>query len=151
MPWLISFIVSWILFLISVDYKRIKSNIIAGLLALAMASIVDWGGQHLGLYTFRDLIIPWFGCSAFYKFGPVLTMGALYAQSVPEKKWMQAANIGVFSFAFLALEMAIIRTGVAEHLHWHPLGSLFVNILAFGTLTWFTKTFLRSHRGLAIK
>ena len=60
---------------------------------MGLATLVDWGGQHLGLYKFLDLIIPWFGCSAFYKFGPVFTMGIIFTQYVPKGKWLQGLHI----------------------------------------------------------
>ena len=143
MPWIISFIVSWVLFLVLVDKASLKTNIFGGLLALTLASIVDWGGQRLELYVFKDVIIPWFTCSAFYKFGPVFTMGVLFSQSIPEKKVWQALNIFVFTILYLALEYLIILTGVAQYIHWHILASFIVNILTLTSLTWFTLTFLR--------
>lgn len=143
MPWVISFIVSWILFFLLIDKSKLKYNVLGGVLALTLASIVDWGGQKLELYTFRDLIIPWFGCSAFYKFGPVFTMGILFSQLASNKKWLQTLNIFAFSSIFLTLERLIILTNVAEYIHWHILASLFVNVLALTSLSWFTMAFLR--------
>lgn len=143
MPWVISFIVSWVLFFILVDKATLMKNIFGGLLILIIASIVDWGGQKLELYTFKDLIIPWFGCSAFYKFGPVFTMGILFIQSVPNKKWWQTLNIFVFSIIFLALERLITLTNVAQYIHWNILASLLVDILTFASLTWFAIEFLK--------
>lgn len=148
MPWVISFIVSWILFLFLVDKASLKTNIFGGLLALVLASIVDWGGQKLELYTFKDVIIPWFSCSAFYKFGPILTMGTLFSQSVPSKKGWQALNILIFTIIYLMLEYITILSGVAAYNHWHILASFIVDILALSSLTWFTLVFLRKSRSL---
>lgn len=143
MPWVISFIVSWILFFALVDYKTLRKNCIAGLATLALASIVDYGGQKIGLYAFYYLIIPWFGCSAFYKFGPVFTMGVIFAQHVPDNKWMQALNILICSLLFLMLELAIMNAGAAQYLKWNYYASFTVDVLAFSSLTWFTTAFLR--------
>lgn len=143
MPWVISFLVSWVLFLILVDRKTIKKNIFGGLLALTFATIVDWGGQQLELYIFKVLIIPWFGCSIFYKFGPIFTMEILFSQFVPKNKWLQALNVFVFAFLFLTLEQLIILTKVAQYIHWHFMASFFVDILALSSLTWVTTTFLK--------
>lgn len=144
MPWVISFFISWILFFILVDYKTLKFNIWGGISALILASIVDWGGQKLNLYQFYDVIIPWAGCSAFYKFGPIFTMGTLFSQSIPKKLWMQILNILVFSLLYLFLEALIINTGTAEYIHWHILASLLINMLTFGTLTYLTQSFLKT-------
>ena len=143
MPWVISFVVSWVLFFALVDFKTLKTNVAGGILALSMATLADWGGQLLGLYKFTDLIIPWFGCSAFYKFGPVLTMGVIFVQYVPTGKGLQFVNIVLFAVFFVALEYLILQTRVAIYLHWHLLASTFVDTVTFGSLTWFTLAFLR--------
>ncbi|WP_202710834.1 hypothetical protein [Sporosalibacterium faouarense] len=143
MPWIVSFILSWILFFLLIDFKQLKTNIWGGIVALILASFVDWGGQKLGLYEFHDLIIPWFGCSAFYKFGPVFVIGILFAQYLPRKKKLQGLNIIVQSILFLCLENLIIRTGTAEYVRWHILASLTADLLAFSSLTWFTIAFLK--------
>lgn len=146
MPWVISFVVSWIIFFLLTDNKNLKKNVMGGVLALIFASIVDYGGQQLDLYIFKDIIIPWAGCSAFYKFGPIFTMGILFCQYVPRNKWLQTANILVCSILYILLELSIISTGVAEYIHWHTLASFLINILTFGFLTWFTLAFLRSSK-----
>ena len=145
MPWVISFIISWILFFALIDYKQLKVNIWGGISALILGSIVDWGGQILGIYHFYDVIIPWAGCSAFYKFGPIFVMGILFSQSVPKNLWMQVLNILVFSLLYLFLEILVISTGVAEYISWHILASLLFNILTFSTLTYFSLNFLKKY------
>jgi hypothetical protein len=146
MPWVISFFISWILFFTLVDYKELKRNIFGGIAALILGSIVDWGGQKLNLYQFYDVIIPWAGCSAFYKFGPILVMGILFSQSIPKKLWMQTLNILVFSLLYLFLEALIINVGVAEYVNWHILASFLFNVLTFSTLTYFSQSFLKNNR-----
>ncbi len=143
MPWVISFILSWILLFLLTDNKNLKKNIMGGVLALSLASLVDYGGQKLELYSFYDIIIPWATCSAFYKFGPIFTMGILFCQYVPNNKWLQAAHILMCSILYILLEMSIISTGVAEYIHWNTFASFFINIVTLGSLTWFTLAFLR--------
>lgn len=150
MPWVISFIISWILFFVLVDYKTLNRNIYGGVLALLLGTIVDYGGQKLELYKFYQLIISWAGCSAFYKLGPIFTMGVVFCQYVPRSKWLQAANIFAVSSLYIMLELCIISTGVAEYLHWNVIASFLVNILAFCSLTWFTISFVRSGQSLQI-
>ncbi|HYF75348.1 MAG TPA: CBO0543 family protein [Candidatus Nitrosocosmicus sp.] len=143
MPWVISFISSWVLFFLLTDNKSLKKNIMGGILALLLGSLVDYGGQKLGLYSFYEIIIPWATCSAFYKFGPIFTMGVLFCQHVPQNKWLQLAHIVACSILYILLELSVISTGVAEYLHWNILASFTVNILAFCSLTWFTLAFIR--------
>ncbi|HYE81218.1 MAG TPA: hypothetical protein VEG39_03520 [Clostridia bacterium] len=143
MPWVISFISSWIVFFALVDYKTLNKNIYGGILALTLASLVDYGGQQLELYKFYDIIISWAGCSAFYKFGPIFTMGIIFCQYVPRDKRLQAVNIFVSSILYILLEISIIKSGVAEYIHWNTAASFVINILTFGSLTWLTLAFLR--------
>lgn len=144
LPWIISFVFAWILFFLLVDYKTLKKNIYGGLLALLLGTIVDYGGQKLELYEFYQLIISWAGCSAFYKLGPIFTMGVIFCQYVPRNKWLQVVNIFVASTLYIMLELSIISTGVAEYIHWSPIASYVINLLAFCSLSWFTLTFLRT-------
>jgi len=145
MPWLVSFAVSWALFLALVDFRRLPRNISGGILTLAMATLVDWGGPRLGLYRFTDPVVPWFGCSAFYQFGPVFTMGVVFAQYVPAGKWLQTVNILLFTVFYATLEYFLVRAGVGTYLHWHLLASAFIDTVTFGSLTWFTLAFLRKN------
>lgn len=141
MPWVISAIVSWVVFYVMVDVWQLKRTIFGGIFTIALASLVDWGGQQLNLYKFYDVIIPWAGCSIFYKFGPIFTMGVLFTQYLPRSKALQIINILLGSLLYLAMEILIIQTGVAEYIHWHYLASLLVDIGAFTALTWFATTF----------
>jgi len=143
MPWVIIFIVSWVLFLVFVDYRNLKNNIVGGFMAVGLATFVDNGAHHLKLYQFNDLIIPWAECPIFYIWGPVFTMGVLFVQFVPHHKWLQALHIVIFSITFAAVDFLFVQVSAAEYIHWHWLASFFVNMLAFGTLTWVTQNFIR--------
>jgi len=144
MAWVISFVISWILFFALIDFKKLKYNYKAGLAAIIIGSMVDYGGQKLKLYEFYDIIIPWFNCSAFYKFGPIFTMGVLFAQYMPRGKWMQALNIVVCSTLYMMLEISIVRSGTAQYIHWSYYASYAVDLLTFSALSWFVSTFIRS-------
>lgn len=144
MPWVISFVSSWILFFLLTDNKNIRKYIMGGILAVALASLVDYGGQRLRLYEFYQIIIPWATCSAFYKFGPIFTMGILFCQYLPRNKWLQAAHIFACSVLYILLELSVISAGTAKYIHWNTIASFVINILAFGTLAWLTEAFLRN-------
>lgn len=148
MPWVISFISAWILFFALVDYKTLKKNIYGGIFALLLGTVVDYGGQKLELYRFYQLIIPWAGCSAFYKLGPIFTMGIIFCQHVPRNKWLQLVNIFAVSGFYIMLELSIISTGVAKYIHWSPIASYLINLLAFSSLTWFAAAFLRTDQAV---
>ncbi len=142
MPWVIVFCLSWILFFVFVDLKTIKYNVFGGILAVALASIVDWGGHWLDLYQFHNIIIAWGTCSIFYKLGPVFTMGVLFVQLVPSDKWMQLINIIVFSVIYIMMEISIILVGSASYEHWHWIASFMINLLVFSSFTWVKLSFL---------
>ncbi|GAB6181564.1 hypothetical protein JCM14036_28830 [Desulfotomaculum defluvii] len=141
MPWFITAIVSWIIFYFLVDVRYLKRTILGGLFALALGSLVDWGGQQLNFYKFYDVIIPWAGCSIFYKFGPIFIMGTLFIQYLPRKRYLQILNIFVMSLLYLAMEILILQTHAAEYIHWHLLASFTVDLGAFTAITWLGQTF----------
>lgn len=136
MPWLITFILSWLLLLIFIDTRRLKYTLWGGLITFMMAALVDWAAQELGLYRFNDMIINLAGSPALYLLGPVFTMGVLFFQFLHRDRVVQAGNIMAFSMAYLAVEYLIVNTGVASYLHWHILASLGVDILAFTSLSY---------------
>lgn len=141
MPWVIAAIVSWILFYFMVDVQQLRRTIFGGLFTLTLASLVDWGGQQLHLYQFRDLIIPWAGCSIFYIFGPIFVIGVLFTQYLPRKRSLQVINILVVSLLYLALEALILQTDAANYINWHILASFTVDLAAMTLLTWVAQTF----------
>ena len=143
MHWIIIFIITWVLFFQLIDKSEFKRNLLGGLFAFLIATIIDYNGTRMGLYKFYNVVIPWFGCSAFYKFGPILTMGILFSQIVPEKRWMQVLNILVFSLSFNGIEYLLIRTGNAQYFHWNIFASFICNMLTFTSLTWVITTFIR--------
>ncbi len=141
MPWVITAVVSWVVFYFLVDVSQLRRTIFGGIFTLALGSLVDWGCQELNFYKFYDVIIPWAGCSIFYQFGPIFVIGIIFTQYLPRKKSLQILNIFVVAFLYLSLERLILQTPVAEYRNWHILASLTVNIGAFTSLTWFAETF----------
>lgn len=141
MPWVITAIASWVIFYFLVDVRYLKSTIFGGLAAVVMGSVVDWGGQQLGLYQFYDIIISWANSSIFYIWGPIFTMGILFLQYLPRKRSLQIINIFAVSLLFLAMETLILQTHAAEYKQWHYLASFMVNLGALTTLTWFGQIF----------
>lgn len=137
MPWLISFIVSWLIFFIFVDWKRLRFTLYGGLITLVLGTLVDWAGHEIGLYNFEDHLVRFAGNSFFYAFGPVFTMGVLFFQFLQRDRVAQMANIMAFSLTYLSMEYLIIQTGSAYYLHWHYLASFVVDILVFSALSYF--------------
>lgn len=141
MPWVVTAIISWFLLYLLVDVQQLKRTIFGGIFTVALGTLVDWGGQQLQLYEFRDLIIPWAGCSAFYKLGPIFVIGVLFTQFLPRDRSLQVINIVVVSLLYLTMEFLILQTGVANYINWHLLASFTVDLAAITSLTWFAQTF----------
>ncbi len=148
MPWVITAIVSWILFYFMVDVQQLRRTIFGGIFTVALGSLVDWGGQYLSLYQFNDLIIPWAGCSIFYIFGPVFVIGVLFTQYLPRKGSLQVINILLISLLYLAMEALILQTGAADYLNWHILASFIVDLVAITSLTWLAQAFQLAPRSM---
>lgn len=136
LAWLIVFIFSWVLFFIFVDLKRLSRTVWGGVIATSLGILVDWAGQRLGLYEFKEIIVSFAGSSIMHTFGPVFTMGILFFQHLSPDRRLQAANIIAFSLAYLAVEALICLSGAAYYIHWHYLASLGVDLLVFTSLSY---------------
>lgn len=133
--WIISAIVSWIIFFLLVDWSRIKYTVWGGLITSALQLLVDTGAMNLNLYRVESLYMI-LTSSAFFTFGVVFTIGILYAQTLPENRWMQALSIAVATTLFSLQEVLFIKVQVLEYINWSHLASVFVNILVFISYTW---------------
>ncbi len=136
MPWVIIFIYSWIIFFLLVDWKRLKTTVYGGLITTVLGLAVDLAGHKLDLYQFHDNIVGWMGNSLFYAAGLLFTMGVLFFQYLSTDRRLQMANVAVFSLAYLAVEVLIVKAGGASYVHWHYLASFTVDLLVFTALSY---------------
>jgi len=151
LPWIITFIVGWTIFLLLADKNNLRS-MLGGFAASIMATSTDYAGANwFSLYDFYDVIIPWGGCSFFYIFGVIFTIGTLFCQYYPQKIWLKIFHVLIMSLFFLGAETLLIRVGVAAYVNWNIWASLFMNILAFCTLSWLTEIFKLNKRVKYIK
>lgn len=133
--WIISAIVSWIIFFLLVDWSRIKYTVWGGFITSALQLLVDTGAMNLNLYRVESFYMI-LTSSAFFTFGVVFTIGILYAQTLPENRWKQALSIAVATTLFSLQEVLFIKVQVLEYINWSHLASVFVNILVFISYTW---------------
>ncbi|MCC7570932.1 hypothetical protein KO465_06340 [Candidatus Micrarchaeota archaeon] len=141
MPWVITFVASWLIFLLLIDKNNLRT-MAGGFTAVFLAALTDYCGVNwFHLYSFNDVVIPWGCCSYFYIFGVIFTMGALFTQFYPRKRWLKIMHVFVLSLLFLSLETLLTEVGVATYINWNAWASLFVNILALSTLGWITEIF----------
>lgn len=136
MHWLTFFIYSWIIFFIFVDWSKFNRSIYGGLLALWLGALVDWAGHYLNLYHFNHTNFGSLANSVLYAAGPLFTMGVLFFQYVSLSHRLQMANVAVFSLAYFAAELLIVKSGAASYIHWHYLASLGVDITVFTAMSY---------------
>jgi len=134
MQWLMTFIASWIIFILLIDLKQIKYTIWAGLLAAICQLIIDNMAFHLKLYDFRYDILKIFNSSFFFTFGAPFTIGILYAQTYPENRILRLINVFVSTALFFGLEFALKLSGALKYIHWHYFYSITIDVLALMSL-----------------
>jgi len=138
MEWVILFLINWIIFLFLVDWKKFKTNIWTGVLAIAMVISIDYSNIIHGRYIIKKLVVNVFGSSLFFLLGPVLIIGTLLAQYHPRKRWLTVLSVIVIFLLYSAIELILVSRGAVEYLDWHFCDSLIVNIGAISILSWFS-------------
>lgn len=134
-PWLISAIIAWVIFLLLVDWSRLKYTVWGGVIALILQFLVDTGAIKLHLYRI-DSVLSILGSPVFFTFGVVFAIGILFAQTLPESRLLQALNILLLVALFFAEEYLYVQVGVLEYLNWSHPASIFTDLLVFTSLSW---------------
>lgn len=137
MPWIITFVISWIILIALIDTKEIKYTIWGGILAVLFQLTIDNIAIHLKLYNFSGEIIKIFHSELFFTIGAPFCIGILYAQVYPKNNMLRLINIFISTALFFVMEYALVYVGVLKYLHWYYLYSIAVDItalLAFGNL-----------------
>lgn len=136
MPWLITFVLSWALFLIFIDRTSWKKGVLGGIFAILLAMVTDIMFVNMGYYSVKQKLINLWGASGFFNFGLVFTMGALFVQNIPPRLWHKISNILVFAGLFLLEENLLLFVGALEYHNWHQGLSFYINVLVFTCITW---------------
>ncbi|HHY79776.1 MAG TPA: hypothetical protein GX516_05365 [Thermoanaerobacter sp.] len=137
MPWIITFVVSWIILFLLVDWRYIKYTVWGGLLALSFQLVVDEIAIGLNLYDFSNVVIRIFDSSLFFTLGAPFCIGVLYAQTYPKNNILRLINVIVLTALFFVMEYSLVHIGALKYLHWHYLYSLIIDVaalLALGNL-----------------
>lgn len=149
MEWIVRFVAVWLLFILLVDLKRLKTNIFCGLFSIALQTAIDTVYISHGYYKITDPVISIFGSSLFFIIGPVLVIGILLAQFHPTKKWMQLLYVILLSGINDIEELLLIYRKALVYINWDLLASAVINLIIMICLSWFTVLFLK--RGEALK
>lgn len=147
MEWLIFFVISWIVFFLLVDWKKLKINIWSGLSAIVFAVVVD---SHNVLdhhrYIINNPIIDIKGSSMFFLLGPVFVMGTLMTQYHPQKRLMTVLHVLMICIFYTSMEVILVYRGALQYLDWHLRDSIQVNLTVLTTLSWFSIVVLNKWR-----
>lgn len=142
MEWLILALVSWVLFLVLVDWNQVKVNIWASLFAVIMQLGVDTNAMTHELYRVENRIINLLGSSGFFMLGPVAVIGFLMAQYHPKKRWLIVIYVTVITILFSLQEALLLSRKVLVYTDWHFTDSIVVNFVSMAALSWFTMIIL---------
>ena len=146
MDWIILFLASWILFLILVDWRDLKTNIWCGVFAIGLQLSIDTHAMNHNTYEIIDPAISILGSSFFFVFGHVFTVGVLIAQFHPSKKWMTIVNILVLTLLYTLQEYFLLLRNSLIYMNWNHYDSLIVNAGAMVILSWFSIVVLNKNR-----
>lgn len=138
MEWIILFVINWVMFLLLIDWKNLKTNVWTGLLASSMAISVDFCNTSQGRYVINRPIISICNSSLFFVLGPVFIIGTLLAQYHPKKRWLSVLNVLVIFILYSLTEFILAYRGTVEYLNWYFYDSLIINIGAISVLSWFS-------------
>ncbi len=147
MEWLILFIVSWILFFLLIDWKRLKRSVWGGVIAVALQFLVDTQAMTHGLYEIHKNAFYFFRSSGFFVFGPVLVVGILLVQYHPKSKRMNILNVLALAALYSAQELLLVLRQNVVYTNWHYIDSLQVNLGVMIILSWFTMVMLDDKKG----
>ncbi|WP_073149589.1 hypothetical protein [Paramaledivibacter caminithermalis] len=146
MEWIILFLANWSIFLLLVDWKKLRINIWSGLFAILMVMTVDYCNTLNKRYIINNGIINILGSSLFFLVGPVFVIGTLLAQYHPQKKTITILNVIVLFILYSSVELVLVLRGAVEYLNWHFYDSLIINIGAISLLSWFSMVILNKWR-----
>ncbi|WP_066502141.1 hypothetical protein [Abyssisolibacter fermentans] len=144
MKYIILFIANWIVFLLLVDFKKLKINVFSSILAILMVFLVDYRNIVLkNLYYLNDPVIPLFGSSFFFVFGPVFTISILTAQYHPKSNKLIVLYVLVIATLYSLTELLLLKSGALVYVDWSFFDSLLINYPTIIVLSWFYMTVLK--------
>lgn len=142
MKWVFCAVICWIVFLLVVDYKRLRVLAVSGFLALIAQLLVDGFAIDEDFYIINDPAIPIFGSSLFFSIGIVFPMGILVAQTTTQVRKWQLANVIAWVFLFTFFEVLAVNFDMMVHVDWSFSLSVVINFMVMVMITWFTEHYL---------
>jgi hypothetical protein len=143
MEWVILFVISWIVFLLLVEWKNLKVNIWGGILSIVLQMSIDRNAVVFNLYKIENGIVSVLGSSLFFVLGPVFVIGILLVQVHPLKRFLTIANVFAASALYSIQELLLISRNVLVYVNWNMISSIVVNIGAMIIISWFAIVVLK--------
>jgi hypothetical protein len=138
MEWLILFIISWLLFFILVDFKKLRIHVWSGLLAAFIQLVFDAKALSTELYRIPGSTLKLWGSPIYFTFGLVFVVGVLFSQYHPQKNQLIIAHVFVITILYTLTEILLVQRGAVIYLSWNILNSLLINSGVILILSWFS-------------
>ncbi|MEG6616191.1 hypothetical protein V6C27_07090 [Peptococcaceae bacterium 1198_IL3148] len=138
--WIVTFVLSWIMFALLIDRQLLKYTLWGGITAIILQLIVDTSADAMGIYhVMAQLKLG--GGSVFFTFGAVFTMGTIFVQFIPINRWLKILHILATATLFLGLEYLLVQRSIITYHNWGMGLSWLTNLVVFITITWLAETF----------
>lgn len=135
--WFYSFLISWVVFLLLIDWGTFSKNIWGGIVAAGLELWQDATAPIVGMYYFKDTEgIALFNVPIFFTIGVAFTMGVIFLQYLPTNPKLQLLHLFAFISGFLIYEYIVTIYGMLILSHWSLIGSFFDDLIIFGSLVW---------------
>lgn len=144
MEWFILAVVSWVLFLLLVDWSAFKSNIWCGVAAVILQVFIDNVGISHGLYEIRKCSFCIAHSSFYFTMGPVIAVGILMPQYHPKARIMRILNVLMLTVLYTLQEILLLIRENVVYTNWHFADSVGVNLLAMVFFSWFVIVIINS-------
>lgn len=144
--WFFSFVISWTVFLLLVDWNTFSRNFWGGIAASILELWQDTIASIVGMYHIQDGGFFLFRAPIFLTFGAVFTVGVLFLQYLPQNPKLQLLHIIMISAGFAVFEVIVESFGLLIKPHWNLLGSFFDNTIIMGSLAWLKQYILYKSR-----
>ena len=135
-PWILLFLLSWLLFALLADRRRLGVVWWTGPTAVVLQLLVDTCAIESGYYRIEDPVVSLYGSSLFFTCGPVLSMGALFGMYLPRGPLARTINVLVWAGIFCAMEYLLLGCGALVYLNWSKAASTAIDLMVFTVLTW---------------
>jgi len=150
-PWLFTFIVSLIFFIILTDYKQLKINIWGGIIPAIFQTAQNILANDLGLWTHKgvgDGMPDWIIFSDrinIFLIGIAFSIGVIFFQHIPKNLYLQVAHIIIFAILWGLFKVLTRKYGMTTNLNWNQMLTAHGFIIMSTSMLWLKTEYFRSY------